>query len=85
MHQKSGKKRKVHDDGDGDVITLSNESITMTFQLSSEIFLCYDKEKDYAVLQLPKEGFTMPRIPLLLMLEFVVRFTLSDISDKAKS
>ncbi len=70
MHQKSGKKRKVHDDGDGDVITLSNESITMTFQLSSEIFLCYDKEKDYAVLQLSKAGFTMPRMPLLLMLEF---------------
>ncbi len=63
LPKESKKKRKVNED---DLITLSNETIQMSFPLSSETFLCYNMEEDYAVLQLPKDGFTMERIPITL-------------------
>jgi hypothetical protein len=46
--------------------TLSNENFRMSFPLSSDIFLCYDEDDDYAILKLPKDGFTMQRIPISL-------------------
>lgn len=66
------KKRKAEDeDEDEDVssygtITLKNDNFTYSFILSSKTFLCWNKHEDYAVLQLPKDSFHMPRIPVSL-------------------
>lgn len=65
---KKRKKRKVTDEDEDDSIemTLSNDFISKNFHLSSEMFSHYDVDEDYAVLQLPIDGFSMQRIPINL-------------------
>jgi hypothetical protein len=67
-----GKKSSKRGGGGGDEqeheeLTLRNENgFEHKFVLTSEMFRCYGEAEDFAVLQLPKEGFTMERIPISL-------------------
>ena len=45
-------------------LTLSNGDFEHKFVVTSEVFQFCEKEEDFAVLKLPKGGFTMPRIPV---------------------
>jgi hypothetical protein len=61
------KKRKKSNTDDPPVcITLSNEDFNNEFAVTSKVFQSWNKEEDFAVLELPKKGFTMPRIPVSL-------------------
>lgn len=45
-------------------LTLSNSDFEHEFDVTSEVFQFCEKEEDFAVLQLPRGRFTMPRIPV---------------------
>jgi hypothetical protein len=61
------KKRKKSNTDDPPVrITLSNDDFQHEFAVTYEVFQSWHKEEDFAVLELPKEGFTMLRIPVSL-------------------
>jgi hypothetical protein len=67
---KTGLKRKAQEDENEDnhvVLTLGNDfDFEHEFVVTSDVFHSWEKDEDFAVLTLPKAGFTMPRIPISL-------------------
>ena len=43
------------------------------FLVTSGVFAFCEKDEDFAVLRLPKEGFTMPRIPVHLAISLTLK------------
>jgi hypothetical protein len=73
--KKGGKNKSDDEDSDcneemGPVtMKLYNENgFSYEFELSSDTFLCCEKDEDFAVLKLPRSEFTLPRIPISLNL-----------------
>ena len=64
--KKNNKKRKSGEEENVPVtLKLRNENgFHFEFDVVTDLFHCYDKENDFAVLKLPKDGFTMSRIPV---------------------
>jgi hypothetical protein len=63
------KRRKNSPDNDGTDpvhLKLRNDIFETYFVVTSEIFHSWERAQDFAVLKLPKTGFTMPRIPVSL-------------------
>jgi hypothetical protein len=57
------RKRKIGEDEHDPVkLKLHNSDFEHEFVVTSELFSCFDKDEDYAVLKLPRAGYTMPRI-----------------------
>lgn len=68
--QKVGRKRKVSDNDDQDPVTIvlhnSDDNFEHKFVVTQDLFKYVDESDDFAVLQLPKAGFAMQRIPVSL-------------------
>jgi hypothetical protein len=59
----NNRKRKIKEDEHDPVkLKLHNRDFQHEFVVTSKLFSCFDKDEDYAVLKLPRAGFTMPRI-----------------------
>jgi hypothetical protein len=66
-----GKRKRDEGDEDEDekpmVVTFhNNENFSSELTVRSSVFHFYEKDEDFAVLKVPKAGFTMPRIPISL-------------------
>jgi hypothetical protein len=65
-------KKKAEDEEEDDKDDVENEELGLQnkgefdqkFVLTADLFYKWDKETDFAVLKLPKEGFTMRRMPI---------------------
>ena len=66
---KKQKKRKGDEDDEEDPVELklhNEDGFVFRFALTSNLFHSWEKEEDFAVLKLPKDNFTMQRIPISL-------------------
>lgn len=70
---KNTKNKNDNEENDSIILTLSNSDFRMEFILISDVFLVWDINEDYAVIQLPKNGFCMSRIPIALSLRLTQR------------
>ena len=66
--QTDKKRKRTASDLDEDSVRLilTNDGFRREFVVTSELFHSCEENKDYAVLQLPKDGFTMERLPVFL-------------------
>ena len=68
--RKVSRKRKVSDNDDQDPVTIvlrnSDDNFEHKFLVKQDLFKYVDESADFAVLQLPKAGFDMKRIPVSL-------------------
>jgi hypothetical protein len=68
--KKVGRKRKKSENDDQDPVTIvlhnSDDDFEHKFVVTEALFKYIDETDDFAVLQLPKAGFTMKRIPVSL-------------------
>lgn len=65
-NMKPNTKRKAEGEEDEIEFRLQNNDINLSVNLTSDMFLCHDKEHDFTVLQLPCHDFSMKRIPIRL-------------------
>eukprot|EP01039_Chlorochromonas_danica_P011368 gene11366-12698_t len=74
---KASRKRKTQQDENEDnhvVLTLgNNDDFEHKFIVTSDVFHSWEKDEDFAVLTLPKVGFTMPRIPISLCVSLTLK------------
>lgn len=54
-------------------LTLRNNDFEHKFIVTSDVFHSWEKDEDFAVLMLPKAGFTMPRIPVSLGISLTLK------------
>lgn len=71
-----GKRKRDEDDEDDEpmVVTFhNNEDFSHELTVRSSVFHSYKKDEDFAVLKIPKAGFTMPRIPTSLEVSLTLK------------
>jgi len=68
------KKKRKRGDDEVEHLKLRNEDgFGHNFQLTADLFHSWEKDEDFAILKLPKAGFTMPRIPISLGISLTLR------------
>jgi len=71
---KASLKRKAQENEDNHIVlTLKNYDFIHKFNVTSDVFHSWEKNNDFAVLTLPKAGFTMQRIPISLSVSLTLK------------